>query len=156
MDFIDYFLQNHDKTLYVLAGLSLALELTVLGLSGPLLFFAIACSITGICVSLGILNSWELEVLSVGLLSMLCAIALWKPLKNFQGTEKIRDDSSDMIGKIVKVNEEITQNSGSIRYSGINWQAKIDASTTSNTLNKGSKVEISAVEGTTMIVKTLD
>ena len=36
-------LNNHDKILYVIAAISLLVELTMIGLSGPLLFFAIGC-----------------------------------------------------------------------------------------------------------------
>ena len=39
---VEYFAQNHDKLLYALAGIILVVELTVLGLGGPLLFIGIA------------------------------------------------------------------------------------------------------------------
>ncbi|PCK00418.1 MAG: acriflavin resistance protein [Zetaproteobacteria bacterium] len=149
----DYILNNHAHLLYALAGLSVVLELTVIGLSGPLLFFAVGCLITGLFVNLGVISSWELEVLSVGVLSILSAVILWKPLKKFQGKANIRDDASDMIGKIVPVSEIVTATGGSIRYSGINWQAKLDKGSSLESLESGASVEICAVKGTTMIVK---
>lgn len=152
---VDYFLQNHDKILYVIAGISLVLELTVMGLSGPLLFFAIACAITGLFVTAGLLSSWEFEALSVGVFSILSAVILWKPLKKFQGPSKVSDSSSDMIGQIVPVSDEVTINGGSIRHSGIDWQARLDSSSTLESLENGLRVEISAVEGNVMIVKEL-
>jgi len=150
---VEYFSENHDKLLYVIAGLSLVLELTVMGLSGPLLFFAIASAITGLFVSAGILTSWEYEVLSVGLLSLVCALLLWKPLKKFQGPAQVNDSSSDMIGRIVPVGEDVTRNGGSIRHSGIDWQARLDVSSSCEVLESGSRVEICAVDGNVMIVK---
>ena len=150
---VDYFLQHHDKLLYVLAGLSLVFELTVMGLSGPLLFFAIGCGVTGIFVSMGLIVSWEFEVLSVGALSLLSAVTLWKPLKNFQGPAKVSDDSSDMIGQIVPVSHAVSVNGGSIRYSGINWQARLDAGSSVDVFEAGLRVEICAVDGNVMIVK---
>jgi len=153
MELVDYFLNNHDKLLYLLAGLSLVLELTVMGLSGPLLFFSIACAITGVLSSVGLVTDWEYEVLSVGLLSVVCAGVLWRPLKAFQGTAHVSDTSSDMIGQTVPVNDEVTHSGGSIRHSGINWQARLDDSATVASLESGMRVEIVAVEGNVMIVK---
>jgi membrane protein implicated in regulation of membrane protease activity len=153
---VDYFLQNHDKLLYTLAGICLLIELTVLGLSGPLLFIAMACAITGLFVTFGFVSSWEFEVLSVGILSLSIAMILWKPLKQLQGPDKVSDSSSDMIGQIVPVSEQVTRNGGSIRYSGINWQARLDTNSNVESLDSGDRVEICGVEGNVMIVKVQD
>lgn len=152
---VEYFLQNHDKFLYVLAGLSLVIELAMLGLSGPLLFFAIGCAITGLSVSGGIINSWEFEVLSVGVFSTLSAVLLWKPLKKLQGPDNVSDNTSDMIGQVVPVSEEITINGGSVRHSGINWQARLDHTAKVDLLPIDTRVEITAVNGNVMIVNEL-
>jgi membrane protein implicated in regulation of membrane protease activity len=151
---VDYFAQNHDKLLYTLAGIILVVELTVLGLGGPLLFIGIACAITGVFVTIGLLSSWQTEILSVGILSLVIAMTLWKPLKQLQGPRKVSDSSSDMIGQVVPVSEQVTRNGGSVRHSGINWQARLDASSPVDVLDSGERVEISAVEGNVMIVKT--
>ena len=153
---VDYILQNHAHILYVVAGLALVLELTVIGLSGPLLFFALGCCITALFIDLGIVSSWELEVLSVGVLSILSAVILWKPLRKFQGADNVSDNSSDMIGKVVSVSNEVTAGGGSIRYSGIDWQAKLDTGSALDALADGMQVEICGVDGTTMIVKEQD
>ena len=150
---IDYFLQNHDKFLYLVAAISLVLELGVLGLSGPLLFFAIGCAITGVLSGAGVVVDWEYEALSVGILSVVSALLLWQPLKRFQGAEPVSDSSSDMIGQIVPVSETVTVNGGSVRHSGINWQARLELSATCTEVDIGSRVEICAVEGNVMIVK---
>ncbi|VAW59585.1 Putative activity regulator of membrane protease YbbK [hydrothermal vent metagenome] len=153
MELADYFLQNHDKLLYLLAGISLVLELTLMGLSGPLLFFAIACAITGVLYSLGLVTDWEYEVLSVGLLSTVSAVVLWRPLKKFQGASHVSDSSSDMIGQVVPVSDEVSLNGGSIRHSGIDWQARLDDGSAQASLESGLRVKIVAVEGNVMIVK---
>ncbi|MGK0405976.1 MAG: hypothetical protein ACJAR6_001356 [Oleispira sp.] len=151
---VDYFAQNHDKLLYTLAGIILVIELTVLGLGGPLLFIGIACAITGVFVTIGFLSSWQTEILSVGILSLVIAMILWKPLKQLQGPRKVSDSSSDMIGQVVPVSEQVTSKGGSVRHSGINWQARLDASSLVDVLDSGERVEISGVEGNVMIVKT--
>jgi membrane protein implicated in regulation of membrane protease activity len=153
---VEYFAQNHDKLLYALAGIILVIELTVLGLGGPLLFIGIACAITGVFVTTGLLGSWEAEVFSVGILSLLSAVLLWKPLKQLQGPNKVNDSSSDMIGQIVPVSEDVTRNGGSVRHSGINWQARLDSSSSIDVLSSGERVEICGVEGNVMIVKVQD
>ncbi|VAW62381.1 hypothetical protein MNBD_GAMMA09-3597 [hydrothermal vent metagenome] len=150
---VEYFLQNHDKLLYVIAGLSLVLELTVMGLSGPLLFFSVGCAITGLFVSFGFLSDWEYEALSVGMSTSLCALLLWKPLRKFQGPARVSDSSSDMIGQVVPVNDEVTASGGSIRHSGISWQARLDPGCGLKSLESGMRVEICAVDGNVMVVR---
>ncbi len=150
---VEYFLNHHDNLLFLLAGLSLVFELAVIGLSGPLLFFAIGCAVSGLLVAVGVISSWELEVLSVGLISALSAALLWRPLKKFQGSNQVRDSSSDMIGKIVPVGEEVTASSGSIRHSGISWRARLDEDETDGPLGEDARVVITAVDGNVMIVR---
>jgi len=152
---MEFFIDNHDKLLYVLGALSLVIELSIMGLSGPLLFFALGCIFTGFLVTLGMVSSWEYEALSVGVTSILFAIVLWKPLKKLQGKGIAADTSSDMIGKQVPVSETISKNAGSIRFSGINWQARLAEDVDTIEVNEGQRVEIIGVEGTTMLVKPL-
>ena len=73
---MQYFLDNPAHLWFVIAGLSFVIELSIMGLSGPLLFFAIACLATGILVSLGYVNGWQSEILAVGLLT-----AVTSPIK---------------------------------------------------------------------------
>ena len=155
MEWLGYFSENHDKLLYIIASVSLVIELAIIGLSGPLLFFAIGCGVTGLLVSLGIVSGWEIEVLCVGLLSLLSAVFLWKPLKKFQGTAPVQDTSSDMIGQVVPVSGEVTLLGGSIRHSGINWQARLDDQSSLESIDVDSRVEIVGVEGNVMIVREL-
>ncbi len=145
--------ENHANLLYVLGAIALVIELTVMGLSGALLFFALGCITTGVLVSLGIVSSWQYEVLSVGLSTGLWALVLWQPLKKLQGAGKAVDTSSDMIGLTVNVSEQITANSGSIRYSGINWQARLYEEGSSAIIEAGESVIIKGVNGTVMLVE---
>jgi membrane protein implicated in regulation of membrane protease activity len=148
----DYLLNNHDKLLYGIASISLLVELTVIGLSGPLLFFAIACFLTGLLVSFNLISSWELEILLVGIFTLMSAVILWKPLKRFQGTTKVVDNSSDMIGQVVRVSETVTVNDGSIRYSGINWNARLASDSDVDSIESDIFVTITAMDGNVAIV----
>jgi inner membrane protein len=150
---VDYFAQNQDFLLYAIAGVCLILELSVLGMSGPLLFLALGCLLTGLLVSLGAVTGWEMEVLSVGVLAALSAALLWKPLKKFQNAGVGRDTSSDMIGKILPVTQEITRDQGSVSYSGIDWQARLDSAHT-EPVSVGDRACVVAVDGSLLLVKS--
>ncbi len=153
MDIVQYFLDDHARLLFLLSGISFAIELTIMGLGGPLLFFAIAAFITGLLVSAGVISGWESEILVLGLLTLVIAITLWKPLKNLQNKGGGPDTSSDMIGQKVPSSSEITSAGGTIRYSGINWNARLDGNSSVDRIAEGEQCLITAVDGNVMIVK---
>lgn len=155
MDVINYFSENHAQLLYFIAGLSFVIELTVLGLSGPLLFFAIATVVTGILVHVNVLTGWESEVLSVGVLTVLVALVLWKPLKQFQNSGGGSDTSSDMIGKQVPSSTEITHVAGKVKFSGIDWNARLASDSEVDIIKSDMPCIISGVDGNVMLVKPL-
>jgi membrane protein implicated in regulation of membrane protease activity len=148
----EYFAQHQDHLLYSIAGICLVLELSVLGMSGPLLFLALSCLLTGVMVTLGVISGWEMEVLSVGVLAAMSAALLWKPLKRFQNAGGGRDNSSDMIGKVLPVTQAITRDQGTVAYSGIDWQARLDAAYL-EPVAVGSRAHVVAVEGALLLVK---
>jgi len=147
------FLESHQLIWFAIAGLSLVVELGVMGLSGPLLFFALASIITGILISLGLVEGWQSEVLVVGLLTAVIAVVLWRPLKAMQNSRSKTDDSSDMIGLQVPAFDNITKDAGSIRYSGINWNARLAEDADVDVIESNRICTIAAVTGTTMLVK---
>ncbi len=153
---MEYFLENPAHLWYLIAGISFVIELSVMGLSGPLLFFALGSLITGVLVSMGVVNSWQNEILTVGLLTALIAVILWKPLKTLQNSKEKTDNSSDMVGLQVLASCEVTATSGTIRYSGIDWQARLANDTNVTSINEQSQCQIVAVTGNTMLVKPVD
>lgn len=155
MDIAAYISANHAHLFYVLAGLSFLIELTVMGLSGPLLFFAIASFMTAILISMGLISGWEIEILAVGVLTGLTALLLWKPLKRFQNTGDGSDNSSDMIGRQVPVSKAVSQVEGSIRYSGIDWNSRLDEGAGVESIDEGKLCIITSVDGNIMLVKPL-
>ena len=52
MDIISYFSENHAHLFYLMAGISFVIELTILGLSGPLLFFRVNFKVHHLLVAL--------------------------------------------------------------------------------------------------------
>jgi len=150
---MQYFLENPDHLWYLIAGISFVVELSLMGLSGPLLFFAIASLVTGVFVSLGLIDGWQSEILTVGILTAFIAVILWKPLKKFQNSKNKTDNSSDMIGLKVPASSDISSTSGSIRYSGIDWQARLADEVSVELINHASQCQIVAITGNTMLVK---
>ena len=155
MDIAAYITANHAHFFYVLAGLSFLIELAILGLSGPLLFFAIASFLTAILISMGLISGWELEIFALGVLTALTLLLLWKPLKQFQNSGDGSDNSSDMIGRQVPVSKAVSQAEGSIRYSGINWNSRLDEAAGVESIDEGELCVITSVDGNTMLVKPL-
>jgi membrane protein implicated in regulation of membrane protease activity len=153
-DIIQYFSNHHDQLFYLVAGVSFMVELSVLGLGGPLLFFAIASFLTGLCVSLGLISGWEAEGFVLGAFTLVITILFWKPLKRFQNSGGGTDTSSDMIGKQVISSAEITSQGGSIRYSGVAWTARLADNSTSDAIAEGTTCTIVAVDGNVMLVES--
>ena len=151
-DIMQYFSNHHDQFFYLVSGVSFIVELTVLGLGGPLLFFAIASFLTGLCVSMGLISGWEVEGFTLGVLTLLATLVFWKPLKRFQNSGGGPDTSSDMIGKQVLSSSEITTMDGSIRYSGIDWSARLADNSAVEAISNGSSCIIVAVDGNVMLV----
>ena len=152
MDFINHFFDNHANVFYFMAGVCLVVELMIIGLSGPLLFFAIASFITGVLVSLGLISGWEAELFVLGVLTTIVALLLWKPLKKFQADGEGKDTSSDMIGLSVRCAKSISTTGGAIRYSGVDWTARLDDAY-NDIIDEGVMCEITGVEGNVMVVK---
>ncbi len=155
MEVINYFTENHAQLFYLIAGISFIIELTILGLSGPLLFFAIASTLTGLLIQLGLLNGWESQILTVGILTAIITLLLWKPIKRFQNSSDGSDTSSDMIGKEVPSSSEITHVSGHIRFSGIDWSARLEKDCLEDSVKADTACIITGVEGNVMLVKPL-
>jgi membrane protein implicated in regulation of membrane protease activity len=155
MDIAAYISDNHAHFFYVLAGLSFLVELTLMGLSGPLLFFAIASFMTAILISMGLISGWEIEIFTAGVLTALTALLLWKPLKRFQNSSDGSDNSSDMIGRQVPVSKTVSQVKGSIRYSGIDWNSRLDEGAGVESIDEGKLCIITSVDGNIMLVKPL-
>ena len=152
MEIIEHLQSHHDLVFYLLSGLAFVLELTVMGLSGPLLFFAIGAFITGVLISMGLSSGWESEILICGVITLITAVLMWKPLKRFQNKEASPDTSSDLIGREVPVVGTVTITAGTIRYSGIEWQARLVADASIEQIEAGQLCVIKQIDGTILKV----
>lgn len=152
---MEYFTQHQDYFFYALAGICLLVELSLLGMSGPLLFVAIGSVITGVLLSLGIIHSFGIALVALGVISLASAAILWGPLKKLQNKEVGPETSSDMVGKVVPVTARITQTDGRVSYSGVEWLARLDSSS-SEPIEAESRVKVTSVDGTILMVRAMD
>jgi len=151
---MEYFTQHQDYFFYALAGICLLVELSLLGMSGPLLFLAIGSVITGALISLGIIHSFGIALVALGSVSLASAALLWPPLKKLQNKEIGPETSSDMVGKVVPVTARITQADGRVSYSGVEWLARLDSSS-HEPVEAESRVQVTSVDGTILVVKAV-
>jgi hypothetical protein len=156
VDIIQYFSDNHASLLFLIAGIAFVVELAVMGLSGFVLFFAIGCFVTALLTYAGILNSWESEAFAVGILSCIAAVILWKPLRRFQSKQIPVDTSSDLIGREVTCKKEINLSQGTVRHSGVDWQARLDPRGDRIIIHKDELCRIIKTDGTILIVTAAD
>jgi inner membrane protein len=151
MEFIALF-DNHATLFLSAAFLMLVIELFVLGFAGPLLFLSVGTALTALLIYLNVITGITTELFTASILASITALLLWKPLKNFQNNTIGKNTSSDMVGKSVVVVEALTKTSGSIRYSGIDWQARLAQSSSLTEIAANELVTISDVEGTLIII----
>jgi membrane protein implicated in regulation of membrane protease activity len=139
-------LNDHLPQVLVFLGLAiLALEVIVFGLSTFVLFFVgLGALLTGLLMLIGILPETLISAFgSVGVISGLLAVALWKPLKNFQNDVDHNPVSSDLIGATFNLSENLSPDSVvSQSYSGISWRISADETIEAGTLVKVSQVEV--------------
>ncbi len=149
---MEYFTQHQDYFFYALAGICLLVELSLLGMSGPLLFVALGSVITGVLISLGLIHSFSIALVLLAGVSVASAALLWGPLKKLQNKEVGPETSSDMVGKVVPVTARITQTDGRVSYSGVEWLARLDSSS-SEPIEPENRVQVTSVDGTMLVVK---
>lgn len=147
---VQYFSQQPAHLFYTITGICLVIELGVLGMSGPLVFIALGSLLTGVLMSLGLITQWEMAILSLGLITTLSALVLWKPFKRMQNKRAAPDTSSDMVGRVLRVTQPVSRQQGAVSYSGIEWQVRLvrDA----EPVAVGALVRVVAIEGGLLLV----
>ena len=128
----------------IMAGLALlVIEVVVLGFSTFVLFFVgLAALLAGGLMAIGAIPDSTLSAFySVGVLTALLAMLLWRPLKSMQGKVEVKKVTSDLVGHSFILNETVsmTQNPA-YRYSGIDWHLSSEQE-----LPAGTLVEVTGV-----------
>lgn len=151
-DIVGYFSQHLDYFFYALAAILMLVDLSILGLSGPLIFIGIGSLFTGLFISVGWVSELNIAVALFAVLSIASAAILWRPLKKLQDREVGPETSSDMVGKVLRATMPITATEGRVFYSGVEWLARLDSAST-EPVAANSQVIVVAVNGTIMVVR---
>ena len=136
---------NLPETL-IMAGLAfLVIEVVVLGFSTFVLFFVgLAAVVAGGLMTVGVVpDSMLSALLSVGVLTALSAVILWRPLKSMQGNVESRKVTNDLVGHIFILNDAVSRTKNPVyRYSGIDWNLSSEQELSAGTLVKVTGVAV--------------
>ena len=136
----------------IMAGLALlVIEVVVLGFSTFVLFFVgLAALVAGGLMAVGVLPYSMLSALSsVGVLTALLAMLLWRPLKSMQSAVENNKATSDLVGHSFILNEAVSMTKNpAYRYSGIAWNLSSEQE-----LSAGTLVEVTGVSVGKFIVQ---
>ena len=140
----------------ILAGLCIAIE--AMGFSGVgFLFSGLAALITSLIIHLGIIDMENvlMQVAAFFALTTTFALLLWKPLKKWRTNQDSGQEFNNMIGDVAVITQEGLQRGkqGKVSWSGTTMYAEIAESCPTDRLEGGILVEITEVEGNTLIVK---
>ena len=128
----------------IMAGLALlVIEVVVLGFSTFVLFFVgLAAVLAGGLMTVGVVPDSMLSALfSVGVLTALSAMLLWRPLKSMQSNVESKKVTSDLVGHSFILNDAVSMTKNPVyRYSGIDWNLSSEQE-----LSAGTLVEVTGV-----------
>ena len=137
-------ISNNLSESLIMAGLALlVIEVVILGFSTFVLFFVgLAALIAGGLMVVGVVPNSMLSALSsVGVLTAILAVLLWRPLKYMQANVETKKVTSDLVGHSFILNEAVSMTKNpAYRYSGIDWNLSSEEE-----LLAGTLVEVTTV-----------
>jgi membrane protein implicated in regulation of membrane protease activity len=140
---MDWVSNNLAESLIIVGLALLVIEVMVLGFSTFVLFFVgLAAMTTGGLLYIGVLPDSMLSALSsIGVLTAILAIFLWRPLKSMQNNVERKKVTSDLVGHSFILNEAVSMSNNPVyRYSGIDWHLSSEKE-----LSAGTFVEVIGV-----------
>jgi hypothetical protein len=142
---------NLSESLIIVGLALLVIEVVVLGFSTFVLFFVgLAAVVAGWLMAIGVVPYSTLSALSsLGVLTALLALLLWRPLKSMQGKVESKKVTSDLVGHSFILNEAVSMTKNpTYRYSGIEWSLSSEQE-----LSAGTLVEVTGVAVGAFIVR---
>jgi membrane protein implicated in regulation of membrane protease activity len=148
MDLISLMTENREYLYFALAGVLILIDLLVIG-AGVVFFIGLSSIFVATLISFSIVDDFFLEVAMLGVFSVFLTKILYSPLKKWQNNVQ-PDSSSDMIGMEFVALSDITNVSGRISYSGIQWETRTKEEII---IKKGTLVTIKEIKGTLIFVE---
>ena len=151
---MDIIANNLAQSLFIVGLILLAIEVAVLGFSTFVFFFVgLAAMATGALVYVGVLpNSVLSASLSTGVMTILAALVLWKPLKRMQSKVSTKKTKSEFTDHQFFLKESVSPTqSPKYRYSGVEWSLVSE-----EFIEAGTKVEVTEAEVGKLHIKSID
>lgn len=132
----------------IVAALTLIIELVSVSLL--FIFFTIGAVVTAILTSLGLTESFNMQLLSFSIVSVLSLLVARQPLKAWLKRNKGGTEYSEYLGdQATVINDIPAQGEGRVFYRGTEW---IALSASSTLIEKGKSVIIKELDGIKLIV----
>lgn len=137
--------------------IGLALVLSEFMLPGIILvFFGVGAWVVALTTWIGLTGGWTSQLLVFAVSSILLLVMLrrWFRARFFghkTGEQDPSDNLDDLTGVQVTVTETVSAAGGRVEYKGAAWSARSKAN-----IPAGSRAVVVAVDGITLVVKTLD
>ena len=150
---MSWFSENLAEFLIIIGLALLVIEILILGFSTfILLFVGIAGIISGGLIYLGIIPETMLSaLLSMGIITAVSALLLWKPLKSMQEDVEPADATNDLIGTRFTLTDDVSDTvHPEYKFSGIVW--KLDSA---DTIAAGTEVEVTHTDVGRLTVKAV-
>lgn len=143
--------------LSLVAGLALlGLDIIVIGLS-PVMFVAVGALVTS---ALLYATGWRPTLLETAALaagvSLVIAIFGKRPLQRFQNADVQEDQSSDLIGRELTTTHEVTKHSGVVRWSGVEWEARLAEDLALEMVEAGARMKVVKIENLVLMLAPIE
>ncbi|BFM47946.1 NfeD family protein [Marinomonas sp. THO17] len=151
---MSFFTDNLAQSLLVIGLILLVIEVAVLGFATFFLFFAGVAAIgTSVLLYLGVIqDTWLSSLMSTGVLTLVAALLLWRPLKAMQANVSSKKAQGDLVGHQFVLQDRVSATeSPSYSYSGVKWQL-----VSPQTLEVGTRVEVTEAEVGVFHIKPVD
>jgi len=154
------YIQAHQSGFWIALGfLLLATEVLVFGFTTIVFLFAgIGAVVTGLLMMAGVLDqTWISGVACFGISTGIISVLLFKPLRKMQDSPApVQKQSSDLVGYSFVLMQDISSTqTGTHRYSGIDWKVEIDSSAGADEIKAGQRVEVVSLDAGVFRVKAV-
>lgn len=134
---------------YIAGGILLVIELMLAPAVG-FLFAGLGALVVGFAISIGVLNDYIMQWIVFFASTIIWAIFLWKPMKNWR--QNHNQSFNDIRGEKVKIIGALAEGkTGKARWSGTDMKARLEDG--AKPLEDGAEAEIVDIKGNVLIVK---
>jgi len=145
------YINSHMSGFWIALGFALlAAEVLLFGFTTIIFLFAgLGALASGLLMSAGVIpETWIAGTASFGIATGISSALLWRPLKDMQDkAAPPQKPTSDIVGLDFMLASDISRtDTGSHRYSGVDWKVEIDESCELDNLTKGERVVVVSVD----------